>query len=81
MVCYILTGADGSWVSLLSRHNPDDSMASVPSRPHPFHDKMQVSAPEQDLNSLRMQSCLAIAQEYCMHRSEEGSRLMSAATS
>ena len=43
MVCHILTGADGSWVSLLPRHNPDDSMATVPSRPHPFHDKMQVS--------------------------------------
>ena len=43
MVCYILTGADGSWVSLLPRHNPDDSMATVPIRPHPFHDKMQVS--------------------------------------
>ncbi|DBA86880.1 TPA: hypothetical protein ACH3X2_005340 [Trebouxia sp. C0005] len=36
-------GADGSWISLLPRHNPDDSnLATVPSKPHPFHDKMQV---------------------------------------
>lgn len=37
-----LLGADGSWVSLLPQHNPDDSMKTVPSRPHPFHDKIQV---------------------------------------
>lgn len=37
-----LLGADGSWVSLLPRQNIDDRMATVPSKPHPFHNNMQV---------------------------------------
>ncbi len=43
VVCHFWTGADGSWVSLLPRQDIDDSTATVPSRPHPFHDNMQVS--------------------------------------
>lgn len=38
----ILLGADGSWISLLPTQVPVQEDVMRASRPHPFHDKMQV---------------------------------------
>ena len=38
----MLAGADGSWVSLLPAQLPAKDGATRASKPHPFHDKMQV---------------------------------------
>ena len=39
----MLTGADGSWISLLPAQLPGKNglTRETPSKPHPFHDKMQ----------------------------------------
>lgn len=41
---HMFAGADGSWISLLPSQLPVQDGVLRASKPHPFHDKMQVEA-------------------------------------
>lgn len=76
MTFAFLAGADGSWIALLPQQGSKQSAVTMPNKPHPFHDIMQVSRAKSKYCIYCYKANIAektVTQPTDMHRCEEAS--------